>query len=503
MVAGPTPGVPERSSQRSRLSTDAGYVLQPILLRSRDPIMAITVTFLGAAKNVTGSRHLVQAGDTRILIDCGMYQERHNAAKNWDPFAVSPRSIDAVVLTHGHLDHAGWLPRFAHDGFQGTTYCSPATSEVVPVVLADSARLQSEDAAWKRKRHAAEGRQSVHPVVPLYDDHDVDLACKTLRPIPFGEPHDVAPGFSATLLPAGHILGAGMVLLEHEDSGKSLLFSGDLGRPGRPLVPNPTRPPKADLVVVESTYGDRIHDDSVDVPTQLADAINTTLGRSGWLLIPCFAVERAQELLYHLKNLRNEQRIPRVPIYLDSPMAVRVLEIFGHHPEAMDLASQGRIANGDSPFDLPELQLCSTRAQSKYINEDRRPAIIIAGSGMCTGGRIKHHLLRHLDNPQCTLLFVGYQATGTLGREILDGSRHIRLFGSGHRVRLDVQQIRGLSGHCGQDELLDWLGAMPEGPKKVAVVHGGANVTTLFGDLVSERFGCEVVVPEYRESVRV
>ena len=465
--------------------------------------MAITVTFLGAAKNVTGSRHLVQADDTRILIDCGMYQERHNAAKNWDPFAVSPRSVDAVMLTHGHLDHAGWLPRFTHDGFHGTSYCSPATSEVVPLILTDSAHLQAEDVAWKRKRHAAEGRQSIHPVVPLYDDHDVDAASKTLRPIPFGEPHPVARGFRATLLPAGHILGASMILLEHEYSGKSVLFSGDLGRPGRPLVPDPARPPKADLVVVESTYGDRIHDDSLDVPTQLADAVNTTLGRGGSLLIPCFAVERAQELLYHLKNLRIEQRIPKVPIFLDSPMAVRMLKIFGRHPDAMDAASQGRIASGDSPFDLPELQLCSTRDQSKYINEFRRPAVIIAGSGMCTGGRIKHHLLRHIDEPQSTLLFVGYQATGTLGREILDGARQIRLFGSGHRIALEVRQVRGFSGHCGQDELLDWLGAMPEGPRKVAVVHGGANVTIRFGGLVSERFGCDVVVPEYGASVRV
>ena len=465
--------------------------------------MSISITFLGAARNVTGSRHLVQADDVRVLVDCGLYQERDNAARNWDPFSVDPRSVDAVVLTHAHIDHAGWLPRLVGQGFGGLTHCSSATAEMVPLMLADSAHLQAEDAAWKRKRHAAEGRSSIHPVVPLYDSDDVEAACQSLRGMPFGVARTIAPGFRATLLPSGHILGASMVLLEHQPSGKSLLFSGDLGRPGRPLVPDPSPPPQADMVVVESTYGDRIHEDGVDVATQLGSVIETTIRRGGSMLIPCFAVERAQELLYYLQTLRRNHRFAKVPVFLDSPMAVSMLEVFGHHPEALDDQSRDRMAMGDSPFKLPELRLCSTCQESKRINDVQQPAIIIAGSGMCTGGRIKHHLSRRLDDELSTLLFVGYQASGTLGRQILDGAREVRLFGGYRPVCLQVAQIHGFSGHADQNELLDWLGKMPGALQKVAVVHGGSRVTTEFGNLVSSRFGCAVSVPEFGDKIEV
>jgi metallo-beta-lactamase family protein len=465
--------------------------------------VTLSVTFLGAAKNVTGSRHLVEADGTRVLVDCGLYQERQNAARNWESFAVPPSSIDAVVLTHAHIDHAGWLPRLVRQGFRGLTHCSLATSEIVPIVLADAAHLQAEDVAWKKKRHAAEQRQSVHPVEPLYEESDVDTACQSLRGMPFGENQRIAPGIDATLLPSGHILGASMVLLTHRASGKSVLFSGDLGRPGRPLVPDPAAPPKADWVVVESTYGDRIHEDSVDVATQLGDVVNATIKRGGTLLIPCFAVERAQELLFHLQQLRKHHRIPQVPVFLDSPMAIRMLKVFGHHPEALDAQSRGRMAAGDSPFKLAELRLCSTREESKRINEVTHPAIIIAGSGMCTGGRIKHHLAMQLDNELSTLLFVGYQASGTLGRLILDGARQVRLFGGYRPVCMQVAQIHGFSGHADQRELLDWLGKIPGGPQNVAVVHGGSQVTTQFAGLVASHFGCGVTVPEFGDRIEI
>jgi metallo-beta-lactamase family protein len=465
--------------------------------------MSTSVTFLGAAKNVTGSRHLFEADGVRVLVDCGLYQERQNAARNWEPFAVPPPSVESVILTHSHIDHTGWLPRFVSQGFRGLAYCSLATSEMVPIVLADAARLQAEDVAWKQKRHANEGRRSMHPVEPLYDDEDVEATCQSLRGIAFGKAECIAPGIIATLFPSGHILGASMVLLEHPSSGKSVLFSGDLGRAGRPLMPDPAPPPKADLVVVESTYGDRLHDDSVDVATQLAKVINATTGRGGTLLVPCFAVERAQELLFHLQRLRKSDRIPKLPVFLDSPMAVTMLKVFGNHPEALDAQSRGRVAMGDSPFSLPELRLCSTRDESKQINELDRPAIIIAGSGMCTGGRIKHHLSRHIDDELSTLLFVGYQASGTLGRQILDGAREVRLFGEYRPVSLQVEQIRGFSGHADQNELLGWLGQMPGGPQKVAVVHGGSQVTADFAELVSSRFGCDVIAPDFRERINL
>lgn len=465
--------------------------------------MSISVTFLGAAKNVTGSRHLIDVGGKRILIDCGLYQERFNASRNWQPFAVPPRDVDAVVLTHGHLDHTGWLPRFVHQGYGGQTYCSLATSEIVPLVLADAAHLQAEDVAWKRKRHAKEGRSSMYPLEPLYDDDDVEAACQSLRGVAFGAATTIASGVTATLFPSGHILGASMVLIEEAASGQRVLFSGDLGRPNIPLLPPPSAPPRADLVVMESTYGDRIHEDTVNVEDQLEAVINGTLSRGGTVLIPCFAVERAQELLHHLQVLRRANRIRRVPIFLDSPMAVRLLKVFGRHPEAMDPHSRDRVSSGDSPFTLPELKLCTSRDESMSINEVREPSIIIAGSGMCTGGRIKHHLSRLIEDKQCTLLFVGYQASGTLGREILEGAREVRLFGAYRPVCLQVQQIHGLSGHADQNELLQWLSKMPGGPKKVAVVHGGPNVTVSFAKRIAERFSCNVVAPEYGARVTV
>lgn len=465
--------------------------------------MPLTVSFLGAARSVTGSRHLVEADGVRVLIDCGLYQERQNAARNWQPFAVPPPSIEAVLLTHAHIDHAGWLPRLVRQGFRGLAHCSKATAGVVPLVLADAARLQEEDAAFKRKRHAAEGRQSAFPAEALYDEQDVEATCQSLRGIDFGVPQVVAPGFTATLFPSGHILGASMVLLEHQPSGKRILFSGDLGRSGRPLMPDPAAPSAADLVVIESTYGDRLHQDGVDVASQLEEVINTTLSRGGSLVVPCFAVERAQELLYHLQKLYQEARVPRAPIFLDSPMAIKLLRVFGQHPEALDQNSQDRMAVGDSPFRIPELRLCSSREESKYINDVDRPSIILAGSGMCTGGRVKHHLFRHLERPESTLLFVGYQASGTLGRQLLEGAQEVRLFGRYLPVRLQVKQIHGLSGHADQGELLAWLDRQPGGPSRVAVVHGGSQVSTGFAKLVSSRWGCPVAVPEYGETLEV
>lgn len=416
---------------------------------------------------------------------------------------MAPNRIDATVLTHAHIDHTGWLPRLAAQGFRGTTYASLATAEIVPVVLADAAHLQAEDVAWKKKRHAAEGRQSPYPLEPLYDQGDVDIACRAMRGIPFGEAIPIAKGMTCTLFPSGHILGASTVLLTHKSSGKTLVFSGDLGRRGRPLVPDPAPPKAANMVVIESTYGDRLHEDSVDVPTQLAEVINGTLDRGGTLLIPCFAVERAQELIYHLQQLLRENRIRKVPIFLDSPMAIKLLDVFRHHPEALDAESRWRMKQGESPFDIAELHISATRDDSKRINDVGRPCIIIAGSGMCTGGRIKHHLSLHIENPKSTLLFVGYQASGTLGRQILEGAREVRLFGSLHPVALKVHQIHGFSGHADRNELLDWLGQMPGGPQRVAVVHGGSQVTASFASEVSARFHCDVVVPTFKQRVQV
>jgi metallo-beta-lactamase family protein len=459
--------------------------------------MTLSISFLGAARNVTGSRHLVEADNVRILVDCGLYQEHQNTERNWAPFAVAPDRIDAVVLTHAHIDHAGWLPRLVRTGFSGPVYCSSATKEMLPLVLFDSARLQAEDVAYKRKRHAVERREPKHPVEAMYNDQDVEATCRALQPVEFGARRNLAPGITATLLPTGHILGASMVLLEQTGTGKKVLFSGDLGRKSRPLLPDPADPPAADLLVVESTYGDREHDEHVDVATQLAEILTSTLNAGGTVLVPCFAVERAQELLFFLQKLGRAGRIPKVPVFLDSPMAVKMLNVFGHHPEAMDQQSSSRIAHGDSPFSLPDLRLCVSRDESKRINDLRDPAIIIAGSGMCTGGRIKHHLAQHLENPTTTVLFVGYQASGTLGRQLVDGAAQVRLFGRMWPVQLKTRQIHGFSGHADKNELLAWIGRMPGGPRRVAVVHGGSQVSTQFAETVAAKFNCPVTAPEF------
>jgi metallo-beta-lactamase family protein len=444
--------------------------------------MPTSVTFLGAARNVTGSRHLVDTGGARVLVDAGLYQEREHAPRNWDPFFVAPSTVDAVLLTHAHVDHTGWLPRLVRTGFSGPIYCSSATAEMLPLV---------------RKRHAAEGRTGRYPVEPLYDLADVDETCRALRPLAFGQAADVATTLTATLLPTGHILGSSMVLLEDSSSGRRLLFSGDVGRRGRPLLPDPAAPPAADLLVVESTYGDRTHADTGDVATELAEVIGGAARAGGAVLIPCFAIERAQDLLFYLQQLRREARIPSLPIFLDSPMAVRMLDVFRHHPEALDGESRERLAHHDSPFALPELRLCVSRDESKRVNDVRGPCVIIAGSGMCTGGRIKHHLARHLEREEATLLFVGYQASGTLGRQLLDGAGAVRLFGQRVPVRLRTRQIGGFSGHADREELLAWIARMPGGPRRVAVVHGGGNVSTRFAGAVAERFGCRAEAPPY------
>lgn len=456
--------------------------------------MTVSVTSLGAARNVTGSRHLLEADGLRLLVDCGLYQEREFADRNWEAFPVPPASIHAVLLTHAHIDHCGWLPRLVSAGFAGRIWCTHATGEIVPIILADAARLQGEDVETKDKRHAQTGRQPARQPAPLYDEAEVDVAVGRLNTVDFAVATEVAPGARATWLPAGHILGAAMILVEV--AGKRVLFSGDLGRWDRPLVPDPADPPSVDLVLVESTYGDRLHTTDADIPGQLERIIGGTIAQGGVVLIPSFAVERAQELLWYLHRLHEAGRIPEVPVFLDSPMAVKLLEVFRRHPEALDEESR-------RGFDLGSLKLTRTRDESKAINDHRGAAVIIAGSGMLNGGRIKHHLLRHIDDPASCLLFVGYQANGTLGRQLVEGARRVRLFGIERPVRIRVEQVQGFSGHADRDEVLGWLSRMSPKPKKVAVIHGGDQVAPAFAKLVQERLGIPAHASEYRERIEV
>ncbi len=465
--------------------------------------MPITLRCLGAARTVTGSRHLIETDQARVLVDCGIYQERELADRNWAPFPVPPATIDAVLLTHAHLDHCGLLPRLVKQGFAGRILCTPLTAEIVPLILLDAARLQVEDAEHKRRRHAREGRTSPKPVVPLYDEDDAEAAVRRLVPCGGTVPVAVAPGITATFREAGHIPGAASVLLDVQaaDARRRVLFSGDVGRTNRPIINDPADPLAADVVLVESTYGDRVHGADGDIPSQFAAIINDTVERGGKVLAPSFAVGRAQEMIWHLDQLIRTGRVPRLPVLLDSPMAIRLVQVLKRHPEAFDEQMRAAIARGQSPFAMPDLRLLESRDDSKSVNSLAGPAFIIAGAGMCTGGRIKHHLDRHLGDPACTVLFTGYQANGTLGRQLVEGASDVRLFGRIRPVRVRIVQIHGFSGHADRDELIAWLSRLPAKPQRVFTVHGGASVTQSFAALIRERLGYDASAPRFDESI--
>jgi metallo-beta-lactamase family protein len=469
--------------------------------------MTASLTFLGAARTVTGSRHLFTADGRRILIDCGLFQERELQARNWDPFLIAPSSIDAVILTHSHLDHCGLLPRLVAHGFRGRVHCTEATAGIAALVMADSAHLQEEDARFKEKRHAKEGRNRPDGYRPLYDTEQAATAAARLAPAPWHTPITIAPGITAAFHPAGHILGAAMVRVQAAD-GTAVLFSGDLGPGGNPLVEGPVSNVGAPNLVTESTYGDREHATS-DVSAQLDAILAAAWKRGGNVIIPSFAIERAQELLYRLRELHDAGRLAPWRIFLDSPMAISVLDVFRHNPASLAPGVRRMMAEGRSPFELPGLTLCADRDASQAINDIKRGAIIIAGAGMCNGGRIKHHLDHNLERPESTVLFVGYQASGTLGRQILEtrsrepGARpaEVRLFGRPRLIRCTIEQVHGFSGHAGKTQMLDWAMRLTPAPKRAFVVHGGETVTQAFAAELAARTGWNVVAPDYGQEI--
>jgi metallo-beta-lactamase family protein len=458
------------------------------------------IRFLGAARNVTGSRSLVEANGQRVLVDCGIHQERQHRDRDFEPFPVPPESIDAVVLTHAHLDHCGYLPKLVREGFSGPVFCTPASAEVARIVMLDSGYIQQEDARYKQKRHSRAGKTARFGYDPLYTVADAEKVAPLLRPARLGTRVEVAPGMVASFHNAGHILGSSFIRLVIAQDGKarSILFSGDVGRPDKPMLQDPAQFDQADYVVIESTYGDRVHDDPVDVPDAFADVILDTLDRGGNLVIPAFAIERSQEVLYHLFALRQAKRIPPLMTFLDSPMAQKVTEVFEKHPELYDEEMVDLMRNGENPFRYPQLVFTRSADQSKAINRVRGTVIIIAGSGMCTGGRIKHHLAHHIGRAESTVLFVGYQAAGTLGREVLRGAETVRILGSEHAVRARIARIHGFSAHADRDELLAWVTSLQAPPRRVFVNHGEAESASSFQDFLQERTGWDVVVPDYK-----
>jgi metallo-beta-lactamase family protein len=461
--------------------------------------MEIKLSFLGAAQNVTGSRFLVEANGARLLVDCGLYQERELQGRNWDPFPVPPESIDATLLTHAHLDHCGLLPKLVREGFAGPIFCTDATAEIANIVLLDSAHLQEEDAEYKRRRHEREGRRGPYPEVPLYTKEDAEAVTPHFSSIQYERPVQLGDGLKAVYHDAGHILGASNIVLRVEQNGerRSILFSGDVGRRGKPILQDPAPIDEADYVLVESTYGDRLHKDRKDIAEALCDIVTSTKKAGGNIVIPSFAVERAQELLYHLSILLREGRIPQLPVFVDSPMAIRVTEVFEHHPEYFDEEMITLIRRRESPFDLPGLRETRTVEQSKKIAEHKGSAIIIAGAGMCTGGRIKYHLIDNIARKESTILFVGYQAFGTLGRHIVEGAKNVRILGQRYDVKARIAQIHGFSAHADRDELLTWLSSLKRAPRHVFVVHGEPEAARSFSGFLHEKTGWQTSVPQY------
>ncbi|MEX2606181.1 MAG: MBL fold metallo-hydrolase [Kiritimatiellia bacterium] len=461
------------------------------------------LTFLGASRNVTGSCTLLETGSRRILVDCGYFQERKFQERNWADFPVEPSSLDVVLMTHAHLDHCGLLPRLVAQGFKGHIMATDASTDIISIILRDSARIQQEDMRQKQKRHQQQGREPKYGYDPLYTVEDAENAITLLQGVNYQTPVDLSEGITATWYEAGHILGAASIRIEIEENGKtkSIIFSGDIGRTEMPFLRDPVTPPGADVVVLESTYGDRTHAPKEDIPGQLADIINDTHKRGGNLVIPSFAVERTQDLFYHFSGLLNAKRIPSTLVFLDSPMAVRVTEVFKRHKELFDPETIALLESGNHPLNFPGLKMSRTRTQSKALNQIKGTVCIIAGSGMCTGGRIKHHLLSNIGREESTILFVGYQAEGTLGRHILSGPGEVRILGQMCPINARIAQINGFSGHADKSELETWVKSLDPQPQKLLLNHGESSVATGFAKSLAADYNLDTYAPTYQETL--
>jgi metallo-beta-lactamase family protein len=459
-----------------------------------------SIRFLGAAGTVTGSRYLVQHGQSRVLVDTGLFQGlKELRLRNWEPWPVPPSSIDAVVLTHAHIDHSGALPQLVRSGYGGQVHCTPATRDLCGLLLPDSGRLQEEEAGYANKRgyskHAPNAR-------PLYTEQDAVAALTRLRALPYGERREVAKGVTVRLHRAGHILGSATVEMELlGDRPGRIFFSGDLGRYGAPILPDPEAGVPADALLVESTYGGKRHEGG-DPAKALKEEVLRAVAQQGVLLIPSFAIGRTQELLFALKELENQKAIPELPVYVDSPMAVDATPIFLAHREDHDDEMARRISAGEDPLRPARLTFVRSVAQSKALNDKQGPFVLLSASGMATGGRVLHHLARRLPDPRTTVLMVGFQAAGTRGARLQEGAQVVKIHGEEVPVKARVATISGFSAHADEEEISRWLSSFPSPPRKTFLVHGEPSALAA-AKARMDRLGWAAQVPRHLEEVEL
>jgi len=460
-----------------------------------------TLSFWGAAGSVTGSKYLIETGSARVLVDCGMFQGlKELRERNWQSPPFDPATLDAVLITHAHIDHTGYLPRIVAQGYRGPVYCSAGTADLLKILLPDAARLQEEEAAY-RNRH---GLTKHKPALPLYTEEDAVETLKLIRPVAnTGEKVPVAKGITAEFRIAGHILGSSLVLVTlagagDDGQGRRLLFSGDLGHYNQPIINDPVAPSACDYLIVESTYGDRLHDPE-DPKDALTRIMNDAAARNAPVLIPAFAVGRTQELIYLIRELEEEKKIPILPVAVDSPMAAASTQVYGRHQDEHDEEYATIIKQQGQPLRTRSMITASSRDQSKRLNDTKGARVIISASGMMTGGRVLHHALRMVPDPNATIVFVGYQAAGTLGRRIQDGEREVKILGHWVPVRCRKAKIGGFSAHADWKEVLHWLEGLSMPPRRTFLTHGEPGPAAAMGQHIRERFGWNTVVPQYGE----
>jgi len=460
----------------------------------------VTLRFLGAAGTVTGSRFLVSTPRAQVLVDCGLFQgQKELRLRNWEPFPVDPDSLDAVVLSHAHVDHCGYLPALVRAGYGGPVYGTRGTAELAAIVLPDSGRLQEEDASFANRK----GFSKHKPALPLYTEEDAIAAAELIRPVETGAPLEIAPGIGLELTRAGHILGAASVSLRLEGPPeRRLLVSGDLGRSQHPLLLDPAPPPAADWVLVESTYGDREHQED-DVVEQLAAAVRETVARKGVVVIPAFAVDRTEVVLFHLRALAEAGRIPRVPIFVDSPMALAALRVYRRALAEGREEVRPEFRGRDEVLDPGELTEIRDPRESRALCDAPGPFVVVSASGMATGGRVLHHLAARLPDPINSVLLVGYQVGGTRGHRLLRGEHAVKMLGRYVPVRAQVRSLAAFSVHADASELMDWLRRLPSPPLGVFAVHGEAAAAAALASQVDRSLGWPAVVPAHDERVQL